>query len=113
MLAAYLTRGRVRELVAAGVFSSLALLTRYVGISVVIAAVVVILLWGSRGRTSRLRAAGVVLGAGLLPSIAWALYNSTVQHGDAPRSFTVHIKSFAGAFDVMEAWLVPASWPSV
>lgn len=113
MLSIYLRAGRTQALMGVGVFAGLGVLTRYVGISVVIAAVVVIALWGIGDRQARLRASGVVVAVSLVPSLFWALYNSIVQHASSPRSFHVHLLPVRGLLDVVEGWLIPAGWPAI
>jgi hypothetical protein len=111
LLSRYLSAGRIQDLLGASACVGLALLTRYAGISLVIAAVIVIMLWGPGSRAARSRASGLLLAVSLLPSIAWALYNSLVQHGTAPRSFRSHTADISDVVKVMEGWLTPASWP--
>jgi hypothetical protein len=110
MVARYVDGYRLRNLVGVGTFAGLSLLTRYVGVSIVIATVIVVVLWGQGGRPARLRRSGVVLALALIPTVVWTLYNSIFQHGSTPRSWHTHIESVGGILNVVEGWLTPAGW---
>jgi hypothetical protein len=112
-LSRYLGSGRGEELLAASLLAGAGLLTRYVGISLVIAGVAAVIFWGPGDRRTRLRRAGLFAGVGLSASAAWALYDAIVQHGSGLRSLHVHTSGLGGIRNVLAGWLTPADWPGV
>jgi 4-amino-4-deoxy-L-arabinose transferase-like glycosyltransferase len=116
LLVAAVERGRAREVGAAGLAATLAFLTRYAGIALLVCGAVVLLAAGpaSIGRRSARAAAFVAVSA--VGPIAWAIRNLAATGSLTNRAFDVHLP---GGERVLEAaqtitlWLLPARVPSL
>jgi hypothetical protein len=85
LLSAYLDNQRARFLVASGLFIGLAFLTRYIGLTVVLAASLAILSFSRHGRTRSLLIFSII---SLLPMAIWQIHLQ--QSGASSREFGFH-----------------------
>ncbi|NPV77400.1 MAG: phospholipid carrier-dependent glycosyltransferase [Anaerolineae bacterium] len=107
-----LLRGRRRWLLAAAVFTALALLTRYVGLSLVLAGALGILIYERQTLGRRGRDLAIFLAIAVLPAGLWALRNLALSGSAANRALTFYaipVSDFALAFETMQGWVSPAS----
>jgi hypothetical protein len=112
LLDAYLQRGTRREFWGMAAFGGLAALTRYVGVSVVLTAIIAIIALGRATRRARLRDAALCGAIGIGPLLVWNLYTTRIQHGAEPRVLRPHSVpgTARGLLDVIEGWLLPSGW---
>jgi len=107
ILAVYLTSARRRWLVLASFVVSLALLTRYVGFSLVGALALVLLVNRSLKVRRRLLDSGLFLSISLLPTFAWFLRNRFVSGTLANRIISWHPiteEKFASLMEAVLSW---------
>jgi hypothetical protein len=92
----------------------MALLTRYVGVSVLVVAVLAVAAVGDRARRERWRDATVIATIGVAPFFAWSAYTSFVLHAVTARTLRYHYVrgAVSSTLGVVEGWLMPTSWPS-
>lgn len=112
-LAGWSRGGGMRRALAAGLLLGAASLTRYVGIALLPAALLVLLPGGTPGRR-RAREAGVVLGLGLAGPLLWLLRNAWVGGSTTNRSFGFHpptAERLMEALDTLSLWLLPSRIP--
>ncbi len=104
--------GRARLVALAGCLA-VAPLVRYVGLSLVVAAAMVIWWWCPWPKPTRRWAAGGLAAAGLLPTVAWSWYTADVEHGGAVRSLAWHPPPNAlhWLLFIASGWLFPSSVP--
>lgn len=110
-LAAYLDRRRPALLLAAAVILALAVLTRYVGVALVVAGVGVLVRRGARRRGHGAADAALFAAVALAPALGWLVWAGQ-DDGTGERAFAFHL--FDGAYLVqaprpLARWLVP--WP--
>ncbi len=92
----------------------LAVLTRYVGVSVVAVSVFGLAFIGHRDRRARFGDAAVVALAVAVSIGAWTLYTSVLHHGAGARAFRYHHvhELKPSLLAITEGWLMPLSWSS-
>lgn len=99
-------------LLAAGIASALAYLTRYVGLSLIACGLVLVLLWPGRRARERLGEAAVFGAAPLIAAVAWSARNLALTGSISNRVFGFHAITRATlrqAADTVSAWLLPES----
>lgn len=111
-LDAALRRGGRRWLLAAAVFTALALLTRYVGLALALAGALGILIYGRHSPGRRGRDLAIFLAVSVLPAGLWALRNLALSGSAANRALTFYAipaSDFALALETVQGWVSPAS----
>ncbi len=88
-------------------------LVRYVGLSLVVAAVLVLWWWCPWPAPTRRWGAAGLAAAGLLPTFAWSVFVADVEHGGPVRSLAWHPPPDAlhWLLFIGSGWLFPASVP--
>jgi hypothetical protein len=118
----FLVRGRLRWLVVAGVLSSLAMVTRYAGLSLLATVCLVLALAPGKRGVERLRAIGIYAAVALPLSAAWVVRNqlrSGTLTGDNELIHGLDLADVIDGLGTMGSWLVhdpiadPSQWPSV
>ena len=99
--------GDRRALVVSGIATSLALLTRYAGISVLATGILLVLVWPGREIGARLRAAALYAAVALPLSVAWSVRNLLLSGTVAGRSEV--IERLSGP-ELRQGWSRVASW---
>jgi hypothetical protein len=109
----HLVGGSRAAFYGAAALAALALLTRYVGVSVIVTGAIAILFLRAVKR-HRVRDAAVFALIGVAPTLVWDFYTTEIQHGAAPRRLDLHSApgTLRGLLDVVEKWLLPGSWSS-
>lgn len=109
-------------LVGAGVLTSIAMLTRYGGLSIFVTSCLVLALWPGRGLLDRIRTLALYGGIALPLSGAWLIRNQMRSGTLTGNNELVHGLSFAevvGGFGRIRAWFThdpitdPTQWPFV
>ena len=86
-------------------------LVRYVGLSIVVSAALVVWWWCPWPRPARRWAAAALVAAGLGPTLVWSVVMADVEHGGPVRSLAWHPPPdvLHGLVDIASGWLFPAS----
>lgn len=113
---------RLVWLVGAAVLTSLAMLTRYAGLSIFVTACILLALWPRRGVLDRARTLALYVGIALPLSGAWLIRNQLHSGTLTGDNKLIHGLSFAdvvGGFGTIGAWFThdpiadPTQWPLV
>jgi hypothetical protein len=100
-------------LVASAVSTAFAYLTRYVGISLIVPAVLAILLEAEEPPRRRLENASIFLGISLAPTMAWMIRNILVSGSATNRRLVWHpvdLSHLKLSFALLWKWLLPFPW---
>lgn len=109
-------------LVGAGLLTSIAMLTRYAGLSIFVTSCLLLTLWPGRGLVDRVRTLALYAGISLPISGAWLIRNDMRSGTLTGDNKLVHGFSFAdlvGGFGTIGAWFShdpiadPSQWPFV
>jgi hypothetical protein len=114
VFARHLASGSRYMLLAAAGVAAAASMTRYVGIALVGAGVVMILLTGGGDRRTRVKNATIFGVLASLPFVAW-LGLTTFAGNDKPRSFAIHIVAIGeirSGLGTVSDWFFPSPIPS-
>ncbi len=110
LLSRYARRPARSCLVAAGVASALAVLTRYAGLSLIAAGTVFVLAAADRRARRRLADAVLFAGVACVPLAGWMLRNALVAGSAAGRTIGYHPPTAGqvrGAVETLSRWLLP------
>jgi hypothetical protein len=93
---------------------AMAPLIRYVGVSFVAAAGLVIFLWAPLPRRQRWWGAFLIVVCGIAPSVVWSLFTSLALHGGSARQFAWHPPSapIHWLLYIGSGWILPGSVPN-
>jgi hypothetical protein len=110
--ATFLVRVRFRTLMLASVLIMLAILTRYAGISIALAAGLAIVTSKSIAIRMRVIGAFAIGCAAAIGLIGWPLLNKVLFHGPSAREFAYHLDHslVSQTLTAVSAWLFPSSW---
>jgi hypothetical protein len=106
----YLRQGKVRFLFYSSIFIAFAWLTRYAGISSVVAGSLMILLLGQKKFFGRLKDGALFTALSSFPMGLWLLRNHFVARSLTHRSIQFHaeyMKFFRSALKIMSFWVLP------
>jgi hypothetical protein len=90
LLTVYIESGKTSLLILMAIFSGMATITRYVGVSLIGLAVISVLLMGENNLKRRLRDIGIVILFGLGPFGLWILRNINISGDAVNRVFRFH-----------------------
>lgn len=108
-MARYLEANRYSWLIAAGSFAALALLTRYVGVALIITGVAALLLARQREWRRRLGAAMIFGAIACVPMVLWMFRNMSLTGAQTDRHLSFHprgLKQVVVAFSTVASWLL-------
>jgi 4-amino-4-deoxy-L-arabinose transferase-like glycosyltransferase len=114
-LCLYLERGHGRDLVVSAILASFACLTRYVGLSLVAAAVLAILLWPGRRWWKRAQNAAVFAALSLAAPAGWFARNLALVGSPTNRGLQFHLPDSSKLLDALNTfslWLLPGRVPA-
>jgi hypothetical protein len=111
-IAAFLARNRFRTLMIGSVLIMLAVLTRYAGISIALAAGLAIMTSRSIALKTRATSTFVVGCAAAVGLIGWPLVNRALFHGPSAREYAYHLDPtlVSKTLTAVSAWLFPSNW---
>jgi hypothetical protein len=112
--AIFLEKGVRRYLVATVVLVVAATLTRYVGLSVVVATSFAILTTKALPAFRRKQSAALVLGFGMLALVGWPAVDGVLSGGSGPRQLAAHLHPhlLGDLLSTAGAWFFPTDWPT-
>lgn len=113
--ARYAERGRGLDLAAATAWCALACLTRYMGITVLFAAVVVVLFRRSERAKERVGAALLLAALSLLPTLLWLVRNAAITGsaaGNRGASDYTLLENVGYMLQVLSLWILPERIPA-
>lgn len=108
-LARYLETNRYGWLIAAASFAALALLTRYVGVTLIITGAAALFMLGKRQWRGRLSAALIFGAIACVPMVLWMIRNMSLTGAQTDRQVSFHppgLKQVVVAFSTISSWLL-------
>jgi hypothetical protein len=112
----YAGRGRGLDLTAAVVFCALACLTRYMGVTVIFAAAVIVLFRRSERARERVGSALLLAALSILPTLIWLVRNAAITGSAAGNrgasDFTL-LQNLGYMLHVLSVWILPERIPNV
>jgi hypothetical protein len=112
---AYLRRGGRAALIAVASLVPASILTRNVGVAVLLASVVAILAFGPGSRGRRVRDAAIVSTVGVLPALVWTARNRSadVESVYEPAVHAIPRSKLSEGIDALGSWVFPPPVPEV
>jgi hypothetical protein len=92
-LALRVTRNRQRDLILAAILVALAMLTRYVGLTLLAPLAFALIVLGRRSRRERIRDLAIAGAIATAPLGIWMIRNTSVGHHATDRTLAVHVVS--------------------
>ncbi|HSG82642.1 MAG TPA: glycosyltransferase family 39 protein [Gemmatimonadota bacterium] len=115
LLSVHLVTDRWRHLIAAAAAVALAVLTRYVGVSLVAAGIIALLIRRGRSMSFRLKTGSVFATFALVPAIPWWVRNLGLNSTAPSGHFAFHPvsgRTVMGGLNVLTMWLLPSRVPA-
>ena len=110
----YLEKRLLRYLIATVVLVALATLTRYVGVSLVVATCLAIVVARAAPIRERIGGVGMILAAGVAALAGWPLVEGWLSGGDSPRQIALHVhpQLVSDILSTAGPWFFPTGWPT-